>query len=112
MMALKVIIPFHDHRTQSVKLNSDESTLKPVLTGVPQGSILAPTLFLLFINDLLKLPTISRSFAYADDTVFVTSDDDVKALESNCKDDLQLIDNWCKSNKNANQYGENTLPAT
>ena len=81
MMALKVIISFLDHRTQSVKLNSDESTLKPVLTGVPKGSLLAPTLFLLFINDLLKLPTISRSFAYADDTVCVTSDVDVKALE-------------------------------
>ena len=40
--------------------------------------------FLLFINDLLKLPTVSRSFVYADDTVFVTSDVDVKALESNC----------------------------
>ena len=99
MKALKVIISFLDHRTQSVKLNSDESTLKPVLTGVPQGSILAPTLFLLFINDLLKLPTVSRSFAYADDTVFVTSDADVRALESNCNNDLQLIDNWCKSNK-------------
>ena len=60
---------------------------------------MAPTIFLLFINDLLKLPTVSRSFAYADDTVFVTSDVDVKALESNCNNDLQLIDNWCKSNK-------------
>ena len=67
MIALKVIISFLDHRTQSVKLNSEESTLKPVLTGVPQGSILAPTLFLLFIYDLLKLPTVSRSFAYADE---------------------------------------------
>ena len=75
------------HRTQSVKLNSKESTLKPELTGVPQGSILAPTHFLLAINYLLKLPTISRSFAYADDT-----DDDT--LESNCNNDLQLIDIW------------------
>ena len=82
-MALKVIISFLDHRTQWVILNSDECTLKPVLTGVPQVSILAPILFLLFIKVLLKLPTISRSFSYADDTVFVTSDFDVKALESN-----------------------------
>ena len=82
-MALKVIISFLDHRTQWVILNSDVCTLKPVLTGVPQVSILAPIIFLLFIKVLLKLLTISRSFSYADDTVFVTSDFDVKALESN-----------------------------
>ena len=99
MIALKVIISFLDHRNQSVKFNSEESTLKPVLTGVPQCSILAPTLFLLFINDLFKLPTISRSFAYADDTVFVTSDVNVKALEYDCNNDLRLVDNWCESNK-------------
>ena len=63
MTALKVNISFLDDRTQSVESNYDMSTLKPVLTGVPKGSILAPTLFLLFINDIMKLPTISRSFA-------------------------------------------------
>ena len=61
---------------QSVKLKSNKSTLKPVLSE-------APTFFSFFINNLLKLPTISRSFAY--------SDIDVKALESNCNNDLQLI---------------------
>ena len=90
-----VIISFVDHRTQSLKLISDQYTLKPV----PQPSILAPSLILLFTNDLLKLPTISRGFAYANDTVFVTCDIDVKALESNCNNDLQLIDNWCISDK-------------
>ena len=45
MIALKVIISIVDHRTQSVILNSKESTLKPVLTGVPQCSILAPNSF-------------------------------------------------------------------
>ena len=78
---IRYLYIFSNH--QSVKLHTDECTLKPVLTGAPQGSILAPTLFLLLINDLLKLPTVSRSFAYANDTVFVTSDVDVKALESN-----------------------------
>ena len=47
----------------------------------------------------MKLPTISRSFAYAEDAVFVTSDIDVKALEFNCNNALQLIDNRCKSNQ-------------
>ena len=63
MTALKVNISFLDDRTQSVESNYCGPTLKPVLTGVPKGSILAPTLFLLFINDIMKLPTISRSFA-------------------------------------------------
>ena len=60
---------------QLVKLNSDEPT--------PTRLNISTNFFLLFINDLLKLPTISRSFAY--------SDIDVKALESNCNNDLQLI---------------------
>ena len=58
-------------RLQSVVLNGQTSTWRPILAGVPQGSILGPLLFLIFINDLpdgLK----SNAKLFADDTSLFT----------------------------------------
>mgnify|MGYP001791026151 FL=1 len=56
---------------QFVRFNGYCSDPKPISIGEPQGSIVAPTLFLIYINELLRLPLTSSSYAYADDTVFL-----------------------------------------
>ena len=58
---------FTDRRQRVTVLGVTSKPL-PVCSGVPQGSILGPALFLLYVNDLLEAPTSSRAAMFADDT--------------------------------------------
>ena len=84
---------------QYVSVNQISSRLLPIEVGVPQGSILAPTLFLIYVNDLLSYTMYSKSFAYADDTVFMLESEDLKTLSHICNIDLYLIGKWCEANR-------------
>ena len=78
-------------RSQSVKLNGLCSSPLPVKYGVPQGSILGPTLFSLYINDLMDFVNCDIVF-YADDTVII--DKNPVLLSKN----LNRIQQWCNRN--------------
>ena len=80
---LRWIEAFLKERHQVVKVNGVESTVDPVLSGIPQGSVLGPLLFLVYINDL---PQVVKSdmYLFADDTkIFkrVASEDDSIILQ-------------------------------
>ena len=96
--ALALLTSFLNGRRQYVKFGDVSSSTLDINIGVPQGSILAPILFQIYINDLLEIKMFSNSYAYADDTVFLTSHTDPCALISVCNRDLVLIDEWCKNN--------------
>ena len=81
-----------------MKANNDISSILDIKIGVPQGSILAPILFQIYINDLLQIKLFSKPYAYADDTVFTTSHPDPCDLTEICNKDLISINNWCISN--------------
>ena len=68
-------------REQSVEINGTFSDAFPVYTGVPQGSILGPLLFLLHINDIDGCLKHSSIITYADDTVLFTSSKSVDDIE-------------------------------
>ena len=71
-----------DSRTQCVTVNGQHSDWEDVLSGVPQGPALGPTLFLLYINDITE--NISS-------TVRLFSDDSVIYLEINSQDDVKIL---------------------
>ena len=83
---------FWGNRSQSVVLDGEESDSVPVTSGVPQGSLLGPILFLIYINDLPDLIT-SKVHLFADDTVVyltVESPSDGQVLQK----DLDTLSGW------------------
>ena len=80
-------------RFQRVVLNGQTSSWKPVLAGVPQGSILGPLLFLVYINDLPDGLKSNAKF-FADDTSLFTIVKDKIESANILNDDLQLISSW------------------
>ena len=80
------------NRYQYVKFNNIDSGTLPIWYGVPQGSILGPTLFSLYINDLADLLSNKNVLLYADDTVLYN----VNAAELQVM--LDKTDVWCQEN--------------
>ena len=80
-------------------LDGHISSKKSVLSGVPQGSILGPILFVLFINDLPQVLHSDTNLAlYADDTKIwrtIKNDDDIAKLQL----DINYLDRWAEINK-------------
>ena len=79
--ALKWFASYLSCRTQRVCLGNNLSNWGMVSTGVPQGSILGPLLFILFVNDLSLSVTHSQVNMYADDTELHYSDKSLPTLQ-------------------------------
>ena len=81
------------------------SSAGKIICGVPQGSILGPLLFLLYINDMAQAVE-SDLFLYADDSGLVFQDKDINKINQQLNKDFHNICNWFVDNKLSIHFGE------
>jgi hypothetical protein len=86
------------NRHQITRINGHVSDSALVVTGVPQGSVLGPVLFLIYINDIYNLNTHSSISSFADDTALLNTNKNKEQAYRNVEADLSLIGDWFVEN--------------
>ena len=86
------------NRTQYTDIDGFQSSRMHISTGVPQGSILGPVLFLVYINDIYKCSTINL-LCFADDTTAYMSGPNVKELIAEVNVQIKKLYDWLCCNK-------------
>lgn len=86
-------------RHQYVVFENESSSLKTITTGVPQGSVLGPLLFLLYINDLPNISSKLLFFLFADDTNIYFESDSLLKLENCINQELKQLSLWLNINR-------------
>ena len=86
-------------RSQFVSYDGIESKVLPIQYGVPQGSILGPLLFIIYMNDLFNVSNFLFTILYADDTCVVLGGKSLETLITLMNQELHLLYIWLQSNK-------------
>ena len=110
-VALNWFRSYLSDRYQYIDLDGTQSEKLLITTGVPQGSILGPLLFLIYMNDIHLASDKFHSILYADDTSLLdslcsfntvvtgTKYNDISEISANINKELQAISDWLKLNK-------------
>ena len=96
--SLELILYYLSNRWQRTKICDDFSSRIALLQGVPEGSVLGPLLFNIYINYLFFLTECTDLFNFADDTTFFACDSDLKHLMERLEHDTKLAMEWFENN--------------
>ena len=97
--SLQLIESYLEGRKFLVRVSDCTSELKDIDTGVPQGSVLGPLLFILFVNDMPEHVFGSTKIMFADDTSMVVSAGSPEELKQKVGSIVSDFGNWCNTNK-------------
>ena len=95
---LNLLLNYLSNRKQRTKVNSSYSDWYDIIRGVPQGSILGPLLFNLFINDLFLFLERTNICNFADDNTIYRCDSVLEIILEDLQHDMKILLNWFKIN--------------
>ena len=98
-LPLQWIKSYFTNRTQFVQFNEHRSSPSAVCCGVPQGSILGPLFFLLYINDICNVSQLVETILFADDTNIFFSHKDPQYVIDSLNNELEKLSDWFQANK-------------
>ena len=93
---LKLLENYLQNRLQYININGMSSSEKSIKCGIPQGSVLGPFLFLLYVNDLSTTCSESKVTMFADDTTVINAG---KRIDTLVREDIKTMTKWFDSNK-------------
>ena len=87
-----------ENRKQFVTINNTNSNFSNITCGVPQGSILGPILFIIYVNDLNNVSNKLRNIMFADDTNLFMTEKNIEKVETQMNFELKLLIEWFQVN--------------
>ena len=102
-VALKLFESYLSNRRQLTVIDGCASVLDIIEWGVPQGSVLGPLLFLIFINDIPHASDLG-TWLFADDTALVTSANSLLLLQNKMNHEVGKIQDWLLANRLSVHY--------
>ncbi|KFM59365.1 RNA-directed DNA polymerase from mobile element jockey, partial [Stegodyphus mimosarum] len=94
---IQLIVSFITNRTFAVSIGEDQSSIHTINAGVPQGSILGPILYLLYVAEFPRMPIDKNHFlgCYADDTALAVKSANANYAVSKLQDFMTDVEAWC-----------------
>ena len=95
---LNLLLNYLSNRKQRTKVNSSYSDFYDIIRGVPQGSILVPLLFILFINDIFLFLERTKICNFVYDNTIYRCDSVLETILEDLQHDMKILLNWFKIN--------------
>ena len=96
---LGLLKSYLNDRKQAVSINKTTSSMKNITYGVPQGTVLGPLLFIIYMNDIFKLDIKGKIGSFADDTFLFVKTNSWDETKQTAENDFKKLQDWFDYNK-------------